>query len=398
MKASIVSLSLGCLVAGTASFGQDLQSALPRAPVPAPTGSPTQASRGGVPAASPFAGQGIGAASSEKADPKVFPASSVLPTPTPPDQLKPATIALPNDAIEPWLLTKNAGPFMVLARTFRGPEAERYALALAIELKRDYGLPAYILRTKDFPNRSNIRNVPPTADAFMAKARLTDPEKTRTYDEAAVLVGNEQTLDASEKLLQKVRKIKPVCLNEMPSIFNWRSGLTTALRTTNPFVATQNLFPGRGKRDKLISQMNAGPRSIYNCPGRYTLQVAEFGGRSVFNPDQKAIGVFGNEWLRKSPLVTAADDAEKLADMLAKDPDVQRTGCQPYIYHDRTTSKVMMGAFNDPSDPIAPKLRDTLLKVAVPLASKHKGMVIAPANQLTDLEDPNVPIKVSQAK
>ena len=87
---------------------------------------------------------------------------------------------------------------MVIAKTFRGPEAERFALALAMELRHDYGLPAYILRHKDFPMRSMIRNVPPTAPAFMRKANLTEPEKVRSYDEAAVLVGNEKTLAGSE--------------------------------------------------------------------------------------------------------------------------------------------------------------------------------------------------------
>ena len=65
--------------------------------------------------------------------------------------------------------------------------------------------------------------------------------------------------------------------------------------------------------------------------------------------------------------MTAADDAEKLADALAKDPEVQRTGFQPYVYHDRTSSKVMIGAFQSPQDPKAPQLRDSLLKLAVPL-------------------------------
>ena len=77
-----------------------------------------------------FLGQarGVGQGTSAPADPpktdqRVFPATAALPAPTPPDQLKPATIELPNDPIEPWLLTDKVGPFMVTARTFRGPDA-----------------------------------------------------------------------------------------------------------------------------------------------------------------------------------------------------------------------------------------------------------------------------------
>ena len=42
---------------------------------------------------------------------------------------------------------------MVVAKVFRGPDAERLAIALAKELRTDYGLAAYIWRRKDFPGR-----------------------------------------------------------------------------------------------------------------------------------------------------------------------------------------------------------------------------------------------------
>lgn len=376
MRALTAAFSSTCLLVATVACAQEAardagSPATPGAAVPAgpETGAPGAASDG-----------------------KLFPSASELPTPTPYEEIKPATIALPNDPIGPYLLTRDVGPFMVLAKTFRGPEAERFALALVLELRREHGLPAYILRTKDFPMRSNIRNVPPTSAQYVRQPRLTEPEKTRSYDEAAVLVGNEKTLAASEALMHRVRKIKPKCLDEIPSIFNWRHGLSTALRTTNPYVPTQDIFPGK-KKDSLVDQMNAGPRSVFKCPGRYTIQVAEFGGRSLFNPSEKDPRLFEGGWLKKSPLVTAADDAERVADTLAKDPEIQRTGFQPYVYHDRTSSKVMVGSFNSPDDPAAVKLRDVLVRQAVPIANRSRGVVIAPANGLTDLEDPNRPIK-----
>src|SRR5258706_13780286 len=98
-----------------------------------------------------------------------------------------ATIALPQEPIEPYLLTRDAGPFMVMAKTFRGPDAERWALALVLELQIEHHLPAYILRTRDFPMRSNIRNVPPTAIPEIRKPFVLEPEKSRTHDEAVVL-------------------------------------------------------------------------------------------------------------------------------------------------------------------------------------------------------------------
>jgi hypothetical protein len=392
MKPSFAAFSLTCLLMTPLAYAQDGPRVAPGAMAP-----PVFRGAPGGPTSGPVAdpANSAPAAPDGTADRKVFPAQSALPEPTPPDQIKPATIALPNDPIEPYLLTRDNGPFMVLARTFRGPDADRCALALVLELRREYGLPAYILRIKDFPNRSNIRNVPPMAPEFIRKSQLTEPEKVRSYDEAAVLVGNEKTLAGSEALWKKVKHIKPKCLNEIPTIFGWRMGLSTAIRTTNPYVPTQDIFPGR-KKDALIHQMNDGPRSIFHCPGRYALQVVEFSGRSIVNPDVKDFRVFDNDWLRKSPLATAAEDAERVADALSRDPEVRRTGYQPYVYHGRTSSKVLIGAFNDPKDPNAAKLRDTLVRRAIDLSDSKTGaagVVIAPANYLTDLEDPNQPLK-----
>ncbi len=329
-------------------------------------------------------------------DSKPFPAEGPLPTPTPPGEIPPSTLALPNDPIGPWLLTKDNGPFMVMAKTFRGPAAERYALALAMELRKEYGLPAYILRLKDFPMHSLIRNVPPTAPSFVKQPHLTEPEKVRSYDEAMVLVGDEKTLEGSLALLHRVQKIHPNCLNEIASPFGWRKGqgLGMATRTTNPYVPTQTLYPGRGPRPGFLAGMNHGPHSVNNCPGRYSLQVAEFGGLSTFSTGKNDARLFDNNLFKKSALASAADNAELLAQKLSRDPDVRRTGTQPYVYHGLSSSKVYLGSFANPNDPAAPKLRETVLRTAVPMAERMKmGIIIAPAPMLTDLDDPNKPMK-----
>ena len=121
-------------------------------------------------------------------------AGSRTPDLTPASDLKPPTIDLPHEPIEPYLLTKENGPFMVLARVFRGVDAERMALALVKELRNEYKLPAYILRTKDFPGKSLMRGTPPTVPSNVMAPDIKMPEKIRTFDEAAVLVGNEKTL------------------------------------------------------------------------------------------------------------------------------------------------------------------------------------------------------------
>jgi hypothetical protein len=264
------------------------------------------------------------------------------------------------------------------------------AQALAMELRSKHGLPAYVLRTKDFPGRSNIRNVLPTAYPNQIRPELGMPEKLRTDDEAGVLVGNEKTLDDSERLLHKVKKIRPICLEGVPDMYRWRlgMGLYRAIRTTNPYIPAELLF--QRKPDTLISQMNSpdgSPHSIFKCPGQYSLQVAEFSGRATLTDgrliDARLSGMFS---LRHSPLATAHDDAERLAEALAKDPKVKSLGYVPYVYHDRYSSKVFVGAFNSPTDPEAVRLRQGLIELAVDLNNrKVADVLIVPATALTDL-------------
>lgn len=326
------------------------------------------------------------AAATPPADPNVKPSGFVVPEPVNADDQLPAGVKLPAEPIEPLLLTREAGPFMVMAHSFKGPHADKYAQILATELRTKYGLPSYILRPKDFPLRSNIRGVPPTANNGINRAMLGMPELARIQDEAMVLVGNEKTLADSKKLLHQVKKIRPTCLDSIPESLPWRKGkgLKHAMNTTNPYKPAEELF--QNKPDLLIQKINQGPHSIYTCPGRYSLQVAEFSGRKEIvaaGQPEKSFNVFD---LRKSPLATAADDAEKLAEGLARDKEVRQTGYIPYVYHDRFSSKVYIGAFNSPSDPEAAKLRNAMVKMAVDLNNrKTVDVMIVPSGILTDL-------------
>ena len=302
------------------------------------------------------------------------------------NQPKGPTIPLPTGPLEPYMLSPTNGPFMVLAYTFRGVDAPRQALALVMELRNQYHLPAYILLPRKFPNRSNIRGVPPQSAIFATRDDVGVPEIYRTLDEAAVLVGDEKTIKDSNTLMHKVKKLHPATVDGLQQMWHWRKGqgLTRAIMTTNPFVPAEQLFPQQ--QDVMISQINAGPHTIKNCPGRFTLEVANFSGRKTLAVEDDA-RFKGFNAAKTSPLVTAADDAEKLAANLAKDKEIQKTGYEPYVYHDRFSSRVMIGSFDRPDDPAARKLHDRLLELTVELNRREVtgNTVIVPAPNLTDL-------------
>jgi hypothetical protein len=76
------------------------------------------------------------------------------------------------------LLNKDNGPWMVQARTFRGASAPTLARILAMELRDDYELSAYIYR-----------------------------DDQRPFVQLSVLVGNSKTEGDARSLLRRVRRI-----------------------------------------------------------------------------------------------------------------------------------------------------------------------------------------------
>jgi hypothetical protein len=95
---------------------------------------------------------------------------------------------------------------------------------------------------------------------------------------------------------------------------------------------------------------------------------------------------------KDSPLQTAAANAEKMAEKLAKDPDIRRLGQPIYVFHDRTSSRVFIGSFESDRDPGAIELHKQLLSLAGPLMRTDRptgGLdhMIAPATTLTDVSE-----------
>jgi hypothetical protein len=326
-------------------------------------------------------------------DSRVFKTGDTLPEPINYDDLKAPAIPLPTEPLEPYLLTKDNGPFMVMAKTFRGPDAARYAQALAIELRNECKLPAYVFFLKIKPMRSNIYDVAPTAPPQVRSGLMSANARYRMYDEAAVLVGDCKTIAEANKLLRTVKAVRSRTIDALPNPYPWRQGLKGALITTNPYAAAQTLYPGHSvvpaqggtidpsafpivgaQPDPFVRGLNKGRRSLLKCPAPYTLPVAEFSGRAGFavlegkrkeDPKERD--------LKKSPLVTAHLDAEKLADQLAKTDAIVKAGYPVYVYHDRTTSRVTVGAFNTPDDPRARRLREDLIRVEIETKRVNKG-------------------------
>jgi hypothetical protein len=108
-------------------------------------------------------------------------------------------------------LQKENGPYLVVARVFRGPEAETRAKALASELSQENKLPAYLWS--------------PSGDAKKGGV--------------VVFVGDAKTPLENESLQKQVRAIHPRCLADMPNPS--QRSLARAYRASNPLLPDPRL-------------------------------------------------------------------------------------------------------------------------------------------------------------
>ena len=256
------------------------------------------------------------------------------------------------------LLTEDNGPWMIFVASFAGETAEREARELVKKLRDDFHLNAYLHKKRyDF------------TEAVQGKGfdRNGRPKRMRhamsaTFDEVAVLVGDYDSVD-SAKLQKHLQQIKFASTEELS--LKGKSDPTTrrfaALRDLqkkligdeekkkkgplgNAFATRNPIRPEESPTstlDPLLVEMNKGRKfSLLDCPGKYSVRVASYRGKSVI--DQKKVREIQEQNLElESSLDRAGAKAEQLTVLLRK------RGIEAYVYHDRYESVVTVGSFQD---------------------------------------------------
>jgi|YNPMSStandDraft_1061717.scaffolds.fasta_scaffold14906_4 hypothetical protein len=249
-----------------------------------------------------------------------------------------------------WLSEEN-GPWMIMACSFSGDQAERQARELVLELRKRYKLPAYMYE-KTFDLKSDSAGSP-------RRYRYQQGERVR---EVAVLVGDFPAVDdpRAQEILQKIKCYRPTSLEPqgekstsltLAALRSIQQSLLTddnekkqkgpmrhAFLTTNPLLPDEYFAP-RGV-DKFILALNEGYEyNLLNCPGRYSVQVAHFTGEVIL--DQREIQAIerGEKTFRGS-LAEAARKAHELTLAL------RQKGYEAYEFHDRGASIVTIGSFD----------------------------------------------------
>jgi hypothetical protein len=266
-------------------------------------------------------------------------------------------------------LTESNGPWMILACSFSGPQAEQQAKELVIELRQRYKLPAYQYE-KTFDLGRDVQGL--GVDRFGNPRKMKYRRGKSEIEEIGVLVGDYPTADHPEaqETLRKLKYFQPECLRtdkgretarSLASLRTIQSYLLAdgndrkkkgpmghAFVTTNPMLPSEFFVP-QGL-DEVVLRANEGvEHSLLDCPGKYTVMVARFIGRSRVILREKdmenELSIINKTRAEDSPLVKAAENAANVTAAL------RREGIEAYEFHDRNASIVTVGSFESIGTP-----------------------------------------------
>ncbi len=305
-----------------------------------------------------------------------------------------------------YFLTKRHGPWMIMVASFKTPPPERRsegmspkdaADQLVYELRKA-GIPAYAyaqnevheeVKTTDLQGRLRTRAIKAKQQTFsvlagnyestdessksgkLAKDTLAWIEDRFEPEFLTVPDANFQEAGAASR--SSVRKLKSGgILRLTPGKLRQGHGpLAGAFLTLNPLLDPEDVEIR--KRDPLLVKLNSGnDMSLLNNPGKYTLVVASFYGKS----SKAQVGMVGLANFREAQqsfkvgdsLGEAADNAWEVATLLRrgyfvtildddiKTPELPHVQAKPqafeaWIWHDRFRSVVTVGSFDRVDDP-----------------------------------------------
>jgi hypothetical protein len=262
--------------------------------------------------------------------------------------------AIEADDSKSYELREEDGPWMILASTFVGEGSKQRAERLALEIRKELGMPAFIYREKfDFTG---------TIDRDPRTSRATRYANRYEYDAYAVLVGEYDNVEHpnTERDLKRIRSAQPAVFldpTEVAAETNRSNPVTTVKSFTNKllnsgqskppgpmsqaFVTRNPMLPEEYFRapqiDSFVHQMNDGLlHSLLKCDGKYTVVVKTFEGLGAI-VDGKGDKKFQPSTSR---LNKYAADAEKMTLAL------RAKGVEAYQFHDRFRSLVTVGSFD----------------------------------------------------
>lgn len=288
-----------------------------------------------------------------------------------------------------YLLSDEHGPWVIMAITFSGDEAQEQADELVLELRSKYKLRAYTYEMAfDYSNREVGRRV----DQYGEPVKMV--YKRKKIREVAVMIGDFHSVDDpdAQKVLKKLRHMQPDCLDlakrekqgkkdyrtfgNLRSYQDWVNGnvdknhrpqgpMRHAMIATNPLLP-DDYFKPKGLDPLLVTMNQPVKFSLLKCPGKYTCKIATFTGSVTVKQDLIA-EIENNNKKFQSRLEDAAAKAHEMTMAL------RAKGFEAWEFHDRYASIVTVGSFDQVGTPrqdgqieINPKLHELMEKFSAP--------------------------------
>ncbi len=286
------------------------------------------------------------------------------------------------DPNKDYKVTPAAGPWVVCAASFSGPDAPELSRQLVLVLRGRDNLPAYYHNYSDERRRQEKEY-----QELLAKSRPGSRARTvRIEEQCAVLVGGYADPEAAGRALAAVKKLAPpeltLASGKDPNQYLFTAGPSegdpnrTEIQRApvNPFAgafvarnptARQEARPEDGKKaDPMLGKYNAGEKySLLKCKKPWTLVVKEYQGAAVYQPRSATSSFLETLGFANKPgelLGAGAEEAHSVADVL------RQLKFEAYVLHTRHGSLVTVGGFTGRDDPELPKMQQKLaaLKIA----------------------------------
>jgi hypothetical protein len=264
------------------------------------------------------------------------------------------------DPAKEYQITPEAGPWMICATCFVGPQSGQLAHEMVLEIRSRFGLPAFVRNKGEEQRREQ--------HARLKKYHDEHPEAniplktTRIEDQCAVLIGGYPDMDAAHRALKQVKKLPPPSSERLCPILsevdkpNAQGMSQIKIAPANPFVNSfvcpnptipvENKTAAR-KNDPMLKTYNAGEKySLLQCRKPYTLMVAAYQGLSTIQQESNT-SFMEKIWGSSHVLEASGKNAHNLAEVLHNPP----LGFEAYVLHLRGGSIVTIGGFDSADDP-----------------------------------------------
>jgi hypothetical protein len=296
------------------------------------------------------------------------------------------------DPSKEYVIVPEAGDWMVLAGSYRGPDAKNLAHQLVIQLRSRDHLPAYVFNFSEEKKRQQQEYI----EALHQRAPDLPARIIRIEDEYGVLVGGYKDSEAAHEALLKIKKLDPPELklpggrNPNDVIYQYNpktheaearsvNPLTKAFVTRNPTVSVAKRDPNAF--DPFWNKLNANESySLLENKHTWTLVVKEFEGVSVIQARTTSSSSSSGSFLEMlgmgdksgETLNAAALNAHNMAEALRNTKLLRDMKLDAYVLHTRRSSLVTIGGF-DSLDDAQLKLLQT--KIGFPVGQRPEDTI-----------------------